>query len=177
MFGTALFFQQVHLAEAKGLTHGDIVRLFPVYTVATAVAAIGCGLAIDRWGAIQLVPIIPLPMAAGFALMGLSDAGYAMAVGFALVGVTGGAHGTISGAYWAEIYGTRFIGAIKALATALMVIGSAIGPAITGWGIDWGVDFPGQMVWYAIYMLVVAAWSVFVVSRIWPDMRVSDVSV
>jgi hypothetical protein len=29
------------------------------------------------------------------------------------------------------------------------------------------------MVWYAIYMIVVAVWSVFVVSKIWPDMQPS----
>ncbi len=170
IFGTALFFQQVHLAEAKGLLHGDIVRLFPIYTLATAFAAIGSGLAIDRWGAVQLAAFAPVPMAVGFAVMGMTDGMVGMTLGFALVGITGGAHGTISGAYWAEIYGTRHIGAIKALATALMVIGSAIGPAITGWGIDAGVDFPAQMVWYAIYMVAVVGFSVFVVRHIQPDM-------
>lgn len=100
-----------------------------------------------------------------------------MAIGFMLVGLTGGIYGTVQGAFWPEIYGTRFIGAIKALATALMVIGSAIGPALTGWGIDAGVNFPQQMIWYATYMVVVAVWSVFVVSRIWPDMKPSAAAV
>ena len=173
IFGTALFFQQFHLAEVKGLEHRDIVRMFPIYTITTGIAAIFSGLAIDRWGAVQLLPIIPVPMVAGFAVMGLSDSWLMLALGFSLVGLTGGLYGTVSGAFWPEIYGTRFIGAIKALSTALMVIGSAIGPALTGFGIDAGVSFPQQMVWYAIYMIVVAAWSVFVVSKIWPDMQPS----
>ena len=173
IFGTALFFQQVHLGDVKGLEHRDIVRMFPIYTITTGIAAIFSGLAIDRWGAVQLLPIIPVPMAAGFAVMGLSDSWLMLAIGFALVGLSGGIYGTVSGAFWPEIYGTRFIGAIKALATALMVIGSAIGPALTGLGIDAGVNFPQQMVWYAIYMIVVAVWSVFVVSKIWPDMQPS----
>jgi MFS family permease len=177
VFGTALFFQQVHLAEVKGLEHRDIVRLFPVYTITTGVAAVLSGLAIDRWGAVQLLPIIPIPMAAGFAVMGLSDAEIAMAVGFSLVGLTGGIYGTVSSAFWPEVYGTQFIGSIKALAAAFMVFGSAVGPALTGWGIDAGVSFPQQMVWYALYMIVVVIWTGFVVSKIWPDMRPSDVSV
>jgi MFS family permease len=177
IFGTALFFQQVHLADVKGLEHRDIVRLFPVYTITTGVAAVLSGLAVDRWGAVQLLPIIPIPMAVGFAIMGLSNAEAALMVGFMLVGLTGGIYGTVQGAFWPEIYGTRFIGAIKALATALMVIGSAIGPALTGWGIDAGVNFPQQMIWYAVYMVVIAVWSVFVVTRIWPDLKPSAAAV
>lgn len=176
-FGTALFFQQVHLADVKGFAHSDIVKLFPVYTITTGVSAILSGLAIDRWGAVQLLPIIPVPMAVGFVVMGMTDGTMFFAVGFALVGLTGGLYGTIQGAFWPEIYGTRFIGAIKALATALMVLGSAVGPAVTGWGIDAGFTFPQQMIWYAVYMIVIAVWSGFVVRFILADMKTSDASV
>ena len=177
IFGTALFFQQVHLADVKGLTHRDIVKLFPIYTITTAIAALVSGLAIDRWGAVQLLPLIPIPMAAGFILMGQTDSVVMIGVGFVLVVMTGGIYGTVQGAFWPEVYGTRFIGAIKALAAALMVIGSAIGPALTGWGIDAGIAFPQQMIWYAIYMLSISAWSIFIVTRIWPDLESSHASV
>ena len=42
----------------------------------------------------------------------------------------------MASAFWAEFYGTRHIGAIKAMAAALMVFGSAIGPGLTGALID-----------------------------------------
>ena len=176
IFGTALFFQQVHLANIKDLAHRDIVQLFPVYTITTAIAAIVSGLAIDRWGAVQLLPLIPIPIAAGFIVMGQTDSKGLMAIGFMLVGLTGGMYGTVQGAFWAEVYGTRFIGAIKALATSLMVIGSAIGPALTGWGIDAGITFPQQMTWYAVYMLIIAMWSIFVVTCIWQDLKTNNAS-
>ena len=176
IFSTALFFQQVHLANIKDLAHRDIVQLFPVYTITTAIAAIISGLAIDRWGAVQLLPLIPIPIAAGFIVMGQTDSKGLMAIGFMLVGLTGGMYGTVQGAFWAEVYGTRFIGAIKALATSLMVIGSAIGPALTGWGIDAGITFPQQMTWYAVYMLIIAIWSIFVVTCIWQDLKTNNAS-
>ena len=153
------------------------MKLFPIYTITTAIAALVSGLAIDRWGAVQLLPLIPIPMAAGFILMGHTDSAVMIGVGFVLVGMTGGIYGTVQGAFWPEVYGTRFIGAIKALAAALMVIGSAIGPALTGWGIDAGIAFPQQMIWYAIYMLSISVWSIFIVTRIWPDLESSHDSV
>ena len=60
------------------------------------------------------------------------------------------------GAFWAEFYGTAHIGSIKAIAGAIMVFGSAIGPGITGAIIDLGIDFPGQMIWIAIYFACAA---------------------
>ena len=39
---------------------------------------------------------------------------------------------------WAEIYGVRYIGSIKALTTALMVFSTAFGTALFGFLIDQG---------------------------------------
>ena len=60
-------------------------------------------------------------------------------------------------AFWAEFYGSRFLGGIKSLAAAFMVLGSAIGPGITGYAIDKGMPFPDQMPFVAVYFALVAA--------------------
>ena len=57
-------------------------------------------------------------------------------------------------AFWAEFYGTRNLGGIKALAAAVMVLGSAIGPGLTGYLIDFGIIFQDQMVGIAVYFLI-----------------------
>ena len=123
-----------------------------------------------------MLAVVPIPMAAGFWWMGLSDGLLGVQIGFALVGLAGGMFATVGSAFWPEAYGTKYIGSIKALATALMVIGSAIGPALSGWWIDRGVDFPQQMNWYAGYILVVAVWTVFVVKAMVRELppRASD---
>ena len=59
-------------------------------------------------------------------------------------GITTGITHALWGALWPELYGTRNLGAIKAVASAFMVVGSAIGPGITGLAIDLGVPFSGQ---------------------------------
>ena len=66
-----------------------------------------------------------------------------------LMGMAGGGQATLLNACWAEFYGTRNLGAIKASVTALMVLGSAIGPGLSGWLIDIGVDYEQQMLGFA----------------------------
>ena len=68
------------------------------------------------------------------------------------MGLTSGAQATVPMAFWAEFFGTRYLGSIKATAAALMVFGSALGPAISGWLIDHGVNFPAQMGAIALYI-------------------------
>jgi MFS family permease len=156
-FGTALFFHQVHLAEVKGWPLLQYVALFPVYSGISLVVMLASGWAVDRFGTARLIPWILLPMAVGFFLMGRADTLAAAAVAFALLGITSGTTGTVTAAFWAEFFGTRHIGSIKALASALMVFGSAIGPGLTGMLIDLGFPFPTQMVLIAIYFVIAAA--------------------
>ena len=47
-FGTAFFFQQVHLAEVKGWAHVELVAMFPFYTVTAIVSLFGTGWLMDR---------------------------------------------------------------------------------------------------------------------------------
>jgi hypothetical protein len=55
------------------------------------------------------------------------------------------------------MYGTGHLGGIKAVATSTLVLGSAIGPALTGVLIDYGVDFSTQLLWIASYLVIAAA--------------------
>lgn len=74
-----------------------------------------------------------------------------------IFGVGQGLHAAVPSAFWAEFYGTRYLGAIKSVAMAMMVFGSAIGPGITGWLIDLGIDFPDQMIAISLYFLMAAS--------------------
>ncbi|MDC3039662.1 MFS transporter, partial [Candidatus Pelagibacter sp.] len=57
---------------------------------------------------------------------------------FGLLGVTNGLANVLGSSTWAEIYGVKFIGSIKALTTALMVFSTAFGTALFGLLIDVG---------------------------------------
>ncbi|MEL6800470.1 MAG: MFS transporter [Pseudomonadota bacterium] len=155
-FLTAFFFQQVHVAEVKGWSHLELVALFPLYTVAGVAAMLTAGWAIDRFGSGRVAPVIQIPAALGFWAFSAAPTPGSAAIGVTLLALSAGASSTLPGAFWAEYFGTRHLGGIKAMATAVMVLGSAIGPGITGYFIDQGISFPDQMPAIAVYFLVVA---------------------
>ncbi|WP_417250088.1 MFS transporter [Celeribacter sp.] len=152
-WGTALFFQQVHLAEVKGWQLTEYVALYPWLTITSISATFLAGIAVDRFGAGRVLPIAPIPYALGFILISHADTLLMAAVGLTVTGIGIGMQGTVIGAFWAEFYGTRHIGAIKAAATAVMVLGSAIGPGVSGFLIDFGMPFTDQMLIYAVYFI------------------------
>ena len=154
-FITAFFFHQVYLAEVKGWHHIQLVALFPVYTGVSLLSMFAAGWALDKWGTARIMPFYQLPMAVGFAVLSVSSTINGALLGLIFLGLTVGAHSTLPSAFWAEFYGTRHIGAIKAMATAVLVLGSAIGPGLTGILIDQGISLSTQFLWIAVFFVSV----------------------
>ena len=169
-FGTAFFFLQVHLAEAKGWSHMELVALFPLYTTVSMLTTVGSGWVIDKVGTARLMPLHLLPMGAGFLLFGLAGTLPPAGLAVVLMALTHGAALTVLASFWAEFYGTRHIGAIKAMGAAVMVFGTALGPGLTGWLIDLGLTFPEQMPAIAGYFLAASALAAIGVARAAPDL-------
>jgi len=165
IFTTAVFFQQVHLAEVKGWQHVHFVALFPAFTATSVAAGLVFGWAIDRWASVRILPFMLIPLAMGLLTFAFFNSLTAGLFALLLMAITGGAAGTVSVAVWSEIYGTKHVGAIKALATAFMVFGSAIGPLMTGRLIDLGYSFPNQMPAYVIYVIMVCGLTYFATHR------------
>jgi MFS family permease len=169
-WGTALFFQQVHLVEVKGWELVAFVALMPIYTVASVAATFTAGWAVDRFGVSRVVPIQMLPFALSFAVLAWADTIFMAGVGLCIFGLGQGMQGPATSSFWAEYFGTRHIGAIKSVAAALMVFGSAIGPGVTGWLIDLGVTFPEQMLPIAFYYVLAAGLATLGVLRYGPSL-------
>ena len=69
-----------------------------------------------------------------------------------LIGITNGLANVLGSSTWAEIYGVKYIGSIKALTTALMVFATAFGTALFGFLIDRGFSIEGIAVISGIYI-------------------------
>ncbi|WP_271950632.1 MFS transporter [Ruegeria faecimaris] len=164
-FITAFFFHQVHLAEVKGWQHIELVALFPVYTGVSLISMFVAGWALDKWGTARMMPFYQVPIAIGFMLAAASTSIGGAVAALVFLGLTVGANSTLPSAFWAEFYGTRHIGAIKAMATAVMVLGSAIGPGLTGVLIDQGVPLDTQFLWIGVFFLLVCLLTWIGISR------------
>ncbi|MEM8730777.1 MAG: MFS transporter [Pseudomonadota bacterium] len=167
---TAFFFHQVHLTEVKGWAHIDLVRLFPVYTGVAVGSAVVAGWGLDRFGAVRLMPAMLLPLGAAFVVFSFAGSAAQMLPGFVLMAMTSGCMATLPNAFWAEAYGTAHIGAIKAVAAATMVLGSAIGPALTGALIDLRIGIETQFLAFAVYFAAATVIMAFGIGRARQDL-------
>ncbi|MEM6481894.1 MAG: MFS transporter, partial [Pseudomonadota bacterium] len=140
----AFFFHQVHFADIKEISHFELVSLYPVYTCVSILAMIAAGWGLDRWGTARLMPYMQLPMILAFLLFATTQSLELLTLGLMFLALNTGFHATLAAAFWSEFYGTAHIGSIKAMAAAIMVLGSALGPGITGLGIDLGVGLETQ---------------------------------
>lgn len=150
-WNTAFFFQQVPLAEAKGWAHVSLVSLFPLFTATSVAFLLLAGGVVDRIGSRRLARVCLLPLVLGYILFGLAPTPLWGAAGIVLLGMGAGLHAMMMGTFWAEAFGTRHLGAVRAMTAAFMVLGTALGPVMTGALIDLGVDFPTQTFGIAAY--------------------------
>lgn len=156
-FGTAFWFHQVHFADIKGWSHLSFVAVFPLGTFTLFASTIVYGWAVDRIGAVRLLPFYLVPYILAFVLHWYAPSLAWTAFAIVLMGAAGGGQATLLNACWAEFFGTLHLGSIKSATTALMVLGSAIGPGLSGWLIDNGIGFETQMLGYAAIFACAAA--------------------
>ena len=111
------------------------------------------GWALDKFGLDRILPYYQIPMVLAFILFYFVSTQVGLALGLCFLAISSGANSTLPTAFWAEYYGTQFLGAIKALGTAIMVLGSAIGPGMTGYLIDLGFGIERQYFIFGLFFL------------------------
>lgn len=162
--GTTIFFHQVYLVELRGWSLTVFASAFSIMACSTITFALISGYLVDRFSAVALLPAFLIPLALScFALGGL-EAAWAPFLFMTLMGVSYGFSSTLVGSIWPEVYGTKHLGAIRAVIVSLMVFGTAAGPGLTGWLIDSGVSYPNQIISMGVYCLF-ACVALFFASR------------
>lgn len=153
---TTLFFHQVYLVELRGWSLEVFASSFVVTAVVNAAFTLIVGQLIDRFSGVSLLPFVLLPLGFACLLLGLVDEQWG-AFGFmALLGVSNGLSTTLFGVVWPEVYGLKHLGSIRALIVAAGVFASAIGPGLTGFLIDGGTSYPGQIVAMGLYCFAIS---------------------
>ena len=135
---TGTFVYQSFITSSKDWGPYVIAQSFMVYSITTVVTLFISGFLIDKFSSRKLLIYMNIPLFFGTIVLYFFDAPVSSFVFFGLLGVTNGLANVLGSSTWAEIYGVKFIGSIKALTTALMVFSTAFGTALFGLLIDIG---------------------------------------
>lgn len=136
---TGIFFHQGHLIESKDWTATWFAACFVAFAGAQVLSSLIAGPLVDRLGAARIMPVFLAPLALSLVVLASGTSPETAIYFLALFGVTAGLGGPIVGSMWAEVYGTEHLGAIRAMATAIMVFGTAGSPVLFGKLLDIGV--------------------------------------
>jgi MFS family permease len=136
---TALFFHHGTIADVNGWSLEWLAICFVAYALATIASSIFFGILVDRFSARRVLPWTTLPMIFGLLYLVYGSTPYAALLYLMGVGVTTGGRHSLSGAIWAEIYGTRHLGGIRSIVHTATAVLFGVAPAVIGWLIDSGV--------------------------------------
>lgn len=137
---TALFFLQVTIAQGKLWDDFWLAHWFFVFPICVFISSLLVGPLIDTIGARRIFPFQVWPLALGVLLLGITDNPYIVPVYFAFCGLSVGMSKGVTGAMWAEVYGTRHLGAIRSVASTIMVFATAVSPVLCGVLLERGVS-------------------------------------
>ena len=137
---TGVFVYQSFILSSKGWGSYIIAQSFMVYSIASVITLFLSGFLIDKFTSRKLLIYmnIPLLLSAGVLFYFKSPISSFFFLG--LIGISNGLANVLGSSTWAEIYGVKHIGSIKALTTALMVFATAFGTALFGVLIDKGLS-------------------------------------
>ena len=135
---TGVFVYQSFITEAKEWGSFVIAQSFMVYSILSVVTLLGSGFLIDKFTSRKLLIFMNIPLLFSTLVLFFFDNPITSFIFLGLIGISNGLANVLGSSTWAEIYGVKFIGSIKALTTALMVFSTAFGTALFGFLIDRG---------------------------------------
>ncbi len=137
---TGSFVYQSFISSSKEWGPYVIAQSFMAYSILSVITLFLSGFLIDKFSSRKLLIYMNIPLFFSTVVLYYFNAPLSSFVFFGLLGVTNGLANVLGSSTWAEIYGVKFIGSIKALTTALMVFATAFGTALFGFLIDIGLS-------------------------------------
>ena len=135
---TGVFVYQSYITESKEWGEFIIAQSFMAYSVLSVITLLGSGFLIDKFTSRKLLIFMNIPLLISMAVLVYLDISISAFIFLGLIGISNGLANVLGSSTWAEIYGVKHIGSIKALTTALMVFSTAFGTALFGILIDKG---------------------------------------
>lgn len=154
--GTGYFFHQRLIGEQLGWRLDELALGFATYAGAALASTMVFGMLVDRYRGIPLSRFYLAFLGLASLSLATWPGGPPAVVFFALLAMTAAGNAVVVPAALAEIYGTERLGTIRALAGAIMVVGSATTPVLFGVMFDAGVTIGAIGLGSACYVVVAA---------------------
>jgi len=133
---TGTFVYQSFIVTSKNWGPYVIAQSFMVYSVLSVITLFLSGFLIDKFSSRKLLIYMNIPLLFSTFVLYYFNSPISSFGFLGLIGISNGLANVLGSATWAEIYGVKYIGSIKALTTALMVFSTAFGTAFFGILID-----------------------------------------
>ena len=133
---TGTFVYQSFISSSKNWGPYVIAQSFMVYSILSVLTLFFTGFLIDKFSSRKLLIYMNIPLLFSAFVLYYFSSPISSFIFLGLIGISNGLANVLGSATWAEIYGVKHIGSIKALTTALMVFSTAFGTALFGFLID-----------------------------------------
>ena len=140
---TGVFVYQSFITESKGWGVYVIAQSFMIYSIFSVITLLVAGFLIDKFTSRKILIFMNIPLLLSTLVLIFFDVSLSAFIFLGLIGISNGLANVLGSSTWAEIYGVKYIGSIKALTTALMVFSTAFGTALFGLLIDVGFSIEG----------------------------------
>ena len=151
---TGVFVYQSFILDSKNWGPYVIAQSFMAYSVLSVITLFISGFLIDKFTSRKLLMYMNIPLLLAAVILIYFDNPYSYFLFLGLIGITNGFANVLGSSTWAEIYGVKHIGSIKALTTALMVFATAFGTALFGILIDAGFSIEQISLVSGIYISI-----------------------
>jgi MFS family permease len=158
---TGIFIHQGFFLPQMGWTPIFFAHCFVFYGIAHWLSSMYAGVMVDRFSGRQLLKYYPIPMLMALLLASLLTGNWVAYALLILIGTAIGSGSPIINALWAEVYGTKHLGRIRALMASLAVISTSISPILFGYLIDNGITGSQLFFWLSMYVLLAMFFAYF----------------
>ena len=135
---TGIFVYQSFIADSKLWSAYTIPKAFMIYSITSIITLFSSGFLVDKFTSRKLIPMMNIPLLFAMVVLFYFENEIFAYLFLGLIGVSNGLANVLGSSTWAEIYGVKHIGSIKALTVAFMVFSTAFGTALFGILIDYG---------------------------------------
>ncbi|MDA9107846.1 MFS transporter [Candidatus Pelagibacter sp.] len=150
--GFAVF--QSFVQTSKGWGPYVIAQSFMSYSIFSVLTLFLSGFLIDKFTSRKLLIYMNIPLLLSVIVLFLFDTPITAFLFLGLVGISNGFANILGSSTWAELYGVKYLGSIKALTTALMVFATAFGTALFGYLIDIGFTLEDIAIVSGMYIFI-----------------------